>query len=190
MKRYKTISEEVIHDNGHFQYKSNTYTKENGKTGTYNYAETNGAVYIIPVMPDGRIVMEIQYRYLFDKESIELPAGAIESGQDTLDAAKAELKQETGCTASEWIKVGYFNSSVGHMRATAHVFLAQVDEQGEQDLDETEDIEVIYRRPDEIEEMIERNDVWDGGSIAAWTLVRHHFANKVINKITHPTNLI
>jgi len=175
-KHLKKISEEVIHENPWTMYKHDVYEKPNGEEGNYYYLETPaGSSCIVPVMPDGRIVLVLQHRYLSDKQSIELPSGKIEEGVTALESAQKELREETGWEATDWIKAGEFNPANGYLKTTAHVFIAEVTEQKEQQLDDTEDIDVLYRRPDEFEDMITRGDISDGYTMAAWSLVRHRF---------------
>lgn len=178
LKRLKKISEEVLHSNPWTCYKHDTYEKLNGGVGDYYYLETPGAVVIIPQLPDGRIVMTIQYRYLNDKQSTAFPCGGIKKGMDTLDAAKLELLEETGCVGDEWTKIGVFEPSAGCIKDLTHVFTTSVVEQQAQQLDDTEQIDVMYRWPHEIDEIIERNDIWSGQTIAAWALARRHFQGK------------
>lgn len=175
MKRLKKLSEETIHDNPWWTYKHDTYEKPNGETGDYYYCDAKGYAMVIPVLEDGRIVLTLQHRYLANKQSIEFPAGGIEDSADALSCAKRELKEETGCVAEDFIKLGIFEPHNSMTKDTAHVFLAKVVEQGQQQLEDTEDIEILYRRPDEIDDMIKRNDIWDGETMAAWALARHHF---------------
>jgi len=175
-RHLKKISEEVLHENPWWTYKHDIFEKSNGKQGDYFYAESPGMVMIIPVMKkDDQIVLTLQHRYLMDKQSIEFPSGGIRPGQQALDAAKAELHEETGWVAQEWIKVGEFEGSNGFVKDRGHVFIAYVTEQHKQNLDDTEDIEVMYRRPDEVDDMIRKNEIWDGQTMAAWALVHHYF---------------
>jgi ADP-ribose pyrophosphatase len=174
-KRLKKISEEVLHENPWWKYKHDIYELPNGQEGNYYYGETSGVAIIVPVLPDGRIVLTLQHRYLKDKQSIEFPAGGILPGVSALDGAKKELQEETGCIASEFIKIGVFEPSNGFIKDTTHVFLAHIAEQGDQHPDETEEIEVLYRRPDDIEQMIRKNEIWDGQTMATWAMIRHHF---------------
>ena len=173
-KRLKKLSEEVVHANDPwFIYKHDTYELPNGGVGNYYYIETPGVAIVVPKMADGRIAMALQYRYLEDKQCISFPGGGIKEG-DALEGAKRELFEETGCIADHWVKIGEFEPSTGLLKDKVHLFMCDVVEQRDAQNDETEQIEVIYRRPEEIEEMIMRNDIWDGQSIAAWAMVRHH----------------
>lgn len=136
-------------------------------------------VKVVPVLPDGRIVLTLQHRYLQDKQSIEFPAGGLVNGESPSDAATRELREETGYDIEELSKVGTFEPSNGKNKNEAHVYIAQLQEvQGDQLLDSTEDIEILYRRPDEVEDMIRRGDIWDGPTLAAWAIVRHKFLEK------------
>lgn len=175
-KRLKKLTEEVLHKNPWTTYKHDTYEKPDGTEGDYYYIESHGMVKIVPVLADGRIVLILQHRYLQDKQSIEFPAGGILSDESPADTAKRELQEETGYTLGELSKVGNFEPSNGKSKNEAHVYIGYIqNEQGEQVLDTTEDIEVLYRRPDEIEDMIRRGDIWDGPTLAAWAMVRHKF---------------
>ncbi len=174
MKRLKKLSEETIHHNPWWIYKHDTYEKPNGETGDYYYGETNGMVMVVPVLSDGRIMLTLQHRYLSDKQSIEFPAGGIQDGEEVVEAAKRELSEEAGGVAEEWVNIGVFEPSVGLAKDTAYVFLAYVDAMVPITPDETEDIEVLLRRPDEIERMIVTNEIWNGPTLAAWALVRNH----------------
>jgi len=174
-KRLKKLSEEVLHENKWWKLKHDTYEQPNGEVGNYYYGETPGMVIIIPILPDGRIVLTLQHRYLQDKQSIEFPAGGRLEGASPMDAARIELKEETGFTAEEYIKVGVFEPSNGFTKDTADVFLAHVGAAGVPEPDPTEEIELLYRRGEDVEGMIRNNEIWDGTTMAAWALVRHHF---------------
>ena len=175
MKRLKKLSEEVLHENPWWIYKHDQYEKPNGQIGDYYYAVTLGNSMIIPILDDGRIVLILQHRYINGRQSIEFPCGGRKGKNTFMETAKNELYQEAGCTADEYIKIGSFQALNGIVDDECNVFIAKVDEEGEQHLDDTEEIELMYRRPDEIDDMIKRNDIWDGQSMAAWAMARHHF---------------
>lgn len=175
MKHLKKLSEEILHENSWWTLKHDVFENKNGKEGDYFYGETPGFVMVIPVLDNGKIILELQYRYLADKQSIEFPGGGIKNKKTPTEVAKQELLQETGWVGDEFVKVGEFESANGFMKDRCHVYIAAAIQQQNQQLDESEDIEVIYRRPDEIDEMICRNDIWCGQTMAAWALARHYF---------------
>lgn len=179
-KHLKKISEEILFENPWWIYKHDKYELPNSSIGDYHYCETNGSVMIVPVLDDGRIVLTLQHRYLADKQSIEFPAGAINEGENALEAAMRELKEETGCLvdADNLIKLGEFEPCNGLVKEKMHVYIAEVHAQIAPCQDETEDIEILYRRPDEIDEMIRKNEIWCGQTMATWSIAYHHFLYK------------
>lgn len=177
-KHLKKISEEILQENPWWKYKHDVYEKPNGESSDYFYGETPGFVMIVPVLEDGRLVLIRQYRYLEDKECIGFPGDGIKQGVAPLEAAKMELAEETGYVAQEFIKIGMFQPSPGFVKDLSHVFLAEVEELTQQNLDDTEQIEVLLRRPDEVDEMVRKNEIWDGQTLAAWAMVHHEFLHK------------
>ncbi len=171
----KKISEEIIHENPWFTYKHDKYRQADDKEHDYYYLETNGMAMVIPVREDGRIVLVLQHRYLEEKQSIEFPGGGVKKGMDPIDAAREELLEETGWVSEEMTKIGSFGTANGLAKEMAHVYVTHVTEQYEQQLEGTEDIEVIYRRPDEIMDMIQRGDIWCGQTLASWALAQNYF---------------
>ncbi len=164
-----------MHQNPWWSYKHDTYEKPNGETGDYWYGDKSASTLIVPVLPDGKLALTIQQRYLTDKQSVEFPSGGAAPDMAILDSAKRELHEETGLSADEWVNIGEFESLPGYFKSKTVVFIAKVNGQGLQELDDTEDIEVIYRRIDEFQDMIERNEIWDSQTLAAWSMVRHYF---------------
>lgn len=179
-KHLKKINEETLFENPWWTYKHDKYKLPNDTIGDYYYAETNGSVMVIPVLEDGRIVLTLQHRYLVDKQSIEFPSGAINKDENILEAAMRELKEETGCLVEQdnLIKLGEFEPCNGLVKERMSIYIAEVHAQIAPDQDETEDIEVLYRRPDEIDEMIRKNEIWCGETMASWSLAYHHFLYK------------
>ena len=182
-KHLKKISEEVIHENQWWTYKHDKYEQPNGEVGDYYYGETSGMAMVIPVLEDGRLVLTLQHRYLEDKQSIEFPGGGLRKGMEAEEAARLELLEETGYVADEFVKLGMFQASNGVLKDNSHIYMAYVSEQREQQLDDAEEIELIYRRPDEVDEMIRKNEIWDGQTMAAWSLAHHHFLHKPEDQI-------
>lgn len=175
-KHVKKISEEVLDKNPWWQYKKDVFEQPNGKQGEYYYGETPGAVMLVPVMPDGKIMLTRQFRYLTGRHSVEFPCGGIQSGEKPLEAAKRELQEETGASPDEIISIGSFEPSNGWIKDATHVYIAHVGDIATQRLDETEDIEVMYRRPDEISAMIRQNDISCGQTLASWAMAQNYFS--------------
>jgi len=119
IQSWKQLSSKTVHENPWWKYKRDVYEKPNGEPGDFFYGETPGFSMVVPVLEDGRLVLIRQYRYLEDKECIGFPGGGIKSNQTPLDTAKAELLEETGCLAHEFVKIGMFQPSPGFVKDKA-----------------------------------------------------------------------
>lgn len=175
LKRLTKISEETIHQNPWWIYKHDKYEKQNGEIGDYYYAETTGSVLVVPVLDDDRIILNLQYRYLSDKQSIEFPGGSIKSNESVIEAVERKLREQTGFKAKEIIKMGVFESANEFCKNSVHVFLAKISEKQKQILDDNSETELMYRNPEDIERMIKNNEIFCGDTMAVWSLVRNYF---------------
>lgn len=105
-----------------------------------------GAVCVIPILDDGRVVMERQYRYPVDEVILEIPAGKLNAKSEDHEAAiRRELEEETGYTAGELILLGKFYPACAYSDETIWMYLAKGLVQGQRHLDEDEflDVELI-----------------------------------------------
>lgn len=172
MLKPNILSQQVVYQNKWIVLKKDLCLDKHGVETEYTYIENNGGVIIVPILQNGQLVLISQFRYLLGRLSIEFPAGAIEAQHDALHTAQKELVEETGWVAEDFIFIGTFEPAPGRMKNTMSVYLAHVSEQGEQMLEDTEEIEVMYRRPDQFEEMIQRGEIVDGVTLSAWQMVR------------------
>ena len=103
-----------------------------------------GAVCILPVTADGQVYVERQFRYPLGRVITEVPAGKLDSDEeDILEAAKRELKEETGLTAKTWTDLGLFYPAAAYCDEVITMFLAQELEQTGQKLDDDEFLDVV-----------------------------------------------
>ncbi len=175
---YKKISTEVIHHNPWWKYCHDRYVLPGNGEGDYFYGEKVGGVIIIPVLDDGKLLLVRQYRYLQEKFSLEFPRGGIETDETPLVAAQREFLEETGQSASSYIHIGTFEPSCGLFKEPMHVFIASgIAPSVAESEDQTEAIETLSRRVDELEDIIKRGEIWDGETLAAWGLARFNFVH-------------
>ena len=85
-----------------------------GKVAVREYIRHPGAVVIIPLLDNGELVLERQYRYPLQREFYELPAGKIDGGEDPLRCAQRELLEETGYTAESWRYIATLHPCIGY----------------------------------------------------------------------------
>lgn len=171
---WKRLHSEIIHQNPFLAYKHDVFETGQGVKGDYYYISKNGSALVIPILADGQVVMVKNYRYLFDRWSLEFPGGVAKDGQSHEQAARDELREETGLVAEELINIGEFAPINGLADEICRVFLARQLTQKKSQPDATEELEVVIRRLDEIEDLVRRNEIWDGVTLAAWAIVRPH----------------
>lgn len=118
-----------------------------GTLATREFVLHPGAVMVIPLLDDGRIVLERQFRYPVGKVLIEFPAGKIDPGEDLLECAKREMVEETGYTAREWAYAGKLAHCVGYSDEYIHIYFARGLQAGAAQLDHGELLETITADP-------------------------------------------
>ena len=172
LTKWKKISESILLKNSWWIYKKDETILPNGRSGEYHYVHTNGASMIVPVFSDGRIVLVNQYRYLNDRESLEFPCGGVKDGQTYEETANHELEEEAGFIAHDCQAVGEFNPYNGVTDELCRVFIAKNLVAVPSKPDETEEFEKVFLTLDEMDARITSGFIWDGMTIAAWSIVR------------------
>ncbi len=145
-----------------------------GKESSREIVEHRGAVAIAAVDNAGYIYLVRQYRYAFDEELLEIPAGKLEAGEENTqkEAAIRELREETGLTADSVEYLGVIYPSVGMLTERIHLYLARGLTQGEMDLDEDEYLHVERIPVSQIEEMVRHGEIRDAKTICALFLIK------------------
>ncbi|MCX7985082.1 MAG: NUDIX hydrolase [Bacteroidetes bacterium] len=172
LKRWKKISEQLVYTNNWWKYKRDEFLLPNGKRGEYHYVFTNGASMIVPLFPDGQLLFVKQYRYLNDRESLEFPCGGVKDGQTYEETAIHELAEEAGYKAGKMEYIGSFNPYNGVTNEICRIYLATELEPVSSTPDETEEFEKIVLFPNEIDRKIAEGEIWDGMTIATWSIIK------------------
>lgn len=153
----------------------------------YSYSRKDYTV-IVPVDEKGRLICVRQFRQGIERITVEFPAGGIErmdgkeyragevkpgDAEDTLEAAKRELREETGYVSADWEKLIKIPSNATIADNYAHVFLAKnCRRQGGQDLDDTEFLEAELYEEAEIEAMIKDGSFAQAVHVMAWYMAK------------------
>lgn len=172
LKKWKKIAETVVYKNAWWTYRKDETLLPSGKHGEYHYVHTNGASMVVPILRDGRIVFVNQFRYLNDRESIELPCGGVKDGHTYEETAAHELEEEAGLKSHNLQLVGEFNPYNGVTDELCKVFIAKELVDVPSIPDETEEFEKLYLSPKEIDNHIANGAIWDGMTIAAWNIAK------------------
>jgi ADP-ribose pyrophosphatase len=127
-----------------------------------------GSAVMMPVDDERRILLVRQYRLPADKYLWELPAGKLDEGENALQAARRELKEETGYKAKKWTKLASFYVSPGYVQEKMTVFLAEDLTAGEAAPMDDERIQTQWFNRREIAEMIEDGKIEDAKTIIGY----------------------
>ena len=139
----------------------------NGKEAPREFVEHNGGVTVAALTDDAKLIFVRQFRYPYMEEVLELPAGKLEKGEDSLEAGKRELREEAGVTAEQYINLGEFYPSPGYTNEVIYLYGARDLTQVEQELDEDEFLNVEYISLDKAVDMVLSNEIKDGKTQAA-----------------------
>lgn len=147
---------------GHFlKVQRDSIRLPDGNTATREYIRHPGAVVIIPVLDDGRILLERQFRYPNDRVFIEFPAGKIDPGEPSLECAQRELREETGYTASDWRFVCTIHNAIAYSDEHLDIYLARGLQEGKAALDEEEFLETVTATPAQLLDWVREGTVTD-----------------------------
>ena len=136
------------------------------------YIRHPGAVAIVALFDDGRVLLERQHRYALRRDFIEIPAGKLDPGEAHLDTAKRELREETGFVAADWRRLGTIHNAIGYSDEGIELWLARGLEQHGQKLEPGEFLEVFSLPLAEARAMVRDGRITDVKTIAGllWPL--------------------
>lgn len=136
---------------GHFLHAVRDQVRlPNGRTANREYIIHPGAVMVIPLFDDGRVLMERQYRHPMGRVMVEFPAGKLDPGEAILDCARRELLEETGTRAREWARAGVLHPVISYSTEFIEVWFARGLSQGERSLDEEEFLDLFTTTPEQV----------------------------------------
>ena len=139
----RRIRSTIVYDGKFLQVRHDEVRLPGGKTATRDYVVHPGAVMIVPLTDDGRLVLERQHRYPLDRVLLEFPAGKLDAGETTLHCAQRELLEETGFRAREWAYAGRMHNAPAYSTEFIEIWFARGLVAGPQQLDEGEFVEVL-----------------------------------------------
>lgn len=137
------VSGEQVFDGKLLKVHRDVVRLPDGSQGAREYIRHPGAVAIVALFDDGRVLLERQYRYPQGREFIEIPAGKLEPNEPHLETAKRELLEETGYAASEWKHLGVVHTAIAYTDEAIDLFLAKKLTSGTAKLDAGEFLEIF-----------------------------------------------
>ncbi|HSH54548.1 MAG TPA: NUDIX hydrolase [Methylotenera sp.] len=168
------INSETIAAGGMLTVKRDQVRLPNGNASQREYVTHPGAVVVVPILANGNVVLEKQFRYALQQVFIELPAGKIDAGEDILVTGQRELLEETGYSASDWVSLGHQHPCIGYSNEVIHMYLARGLVAGAHQLDDDESLEVFEASFEDCLNMVQNGEITDGKTIVALLLAEKY----------------
>lgn len=171
-------SSRQLFENRWFRLRQDEVDLPTGETITYNVVEHPGFAIVVPLLDDGRVLLERVYRYTVQETLTECPSGGLE-GQDPERAAHRELEEETGWVAGRMEALGSFYASDGISDERFWVFLAtRLEQTGTMAREPTEQMELEYVPFEDAVERALTGRITDAPSALALILAHRHLDGK------------
>jgi ADP-ribose pyrophosphatase len=168
------ISGEDIYGGIFLHMKRDQVRLPDGQQAVREYLTHPGAVAVLAILDDGRILLERQYRYPIAKTCIEIPAGKLEIGEDHLLCAQRELEEETGYTAKKWSYIRRIHPVISYSTELIDIYLAEDLVPGKSKLDDEEFLDVFAAPLEQLIAWVEGGEITDvKTTISAYWLDRY-----------------
>lgn len=159
------ISSALAYDGNFLKIRKDHARMPDGSISTREYINHPGAVAILAILDNGKLIMERQFRYAPQREFVEIPAGKIDPGEDILLTAQRELLEETGYVAKEWTHITTAWPCIGYADERLEYFIARgLTHQGSQ-LDDGEFLEIFELDVDEAIDWVRLGKITDSKTI-------------------------
>lgn len=163
----QTLSSQTLFEGRVIRVTLDKVRLENGRTSTREVVHHHGGAGIVALNEHNEIYLVRQYRYALDQELIEIPAGKLEAGEDPLHAARRELSEEAGLTATTWTDLAPFIPTCGYCNEIIHLYVARGLAPVGQHLDEDEFLSLFTVPLQKAYEMVLNGEIIDGKTVAA-----------------------
>jgi len=172
--REERLSGQDIYSGIFLDMKRDQVSLPDGNQAVREYLTHPGAVAIVAVLDDGRVLMERQYRYPIAKACLEIPAGKLDPKEDHLLCAQRELAEETGYTAKKWSFICRIHPVISYSTEFIDIYLAEGLLSGKSHLDEEEFLDVFAAPLEQLLEWVEQGEITDvKTTIATYWLDRY-----------------
>lgn len=158
---------------GHFLLvQRDTVALPDGRLATREFVRHPGAVMVVPILDDGRLLMERQWRHPLQRVLLEFPAGKLDAGESPLACGRRELLEETGHTAREWAHAGWMHNAPAYSDEGIDVWFARGLVAGMPRLDEGEFLETVAMSEDELDALAGRGELTDAKTLVGLLWLR------------------
>ena len=172
--REERITGVDVYDGIFLKMKRDTVSLPDGQQAVREYLTHPGAVAIVALLDDGRVLLERQYRYPIAKACIEIPAGKLDPNENPLLCAQRELAEETGYIAKKWSYIRRIHPVISYSTEFIDIYLAEGLVPGDRHLDEEEFLDVFAAPLEQLIAWVEEGEITDvKTTISAYWLDRY-----------------
>jgi len=176
--REETVSSEQVFQGRLLDVRRDHIRLPDGRAATREFIVHPGAVMVVPILGDGRLVMERQWRYPLERVMLEFPAGKLEPGEPTFECAQRELFEETGYRAREWACAGELHNAIAYSSERIEIWFARGLEAGERQLDAGEFLDVQICSVDELDRLCASGAVSDAKTLVGLLWLQNWHAGR------------
>lgn len=179
MEKYERLNRELVYEGAIINMYRDSVKVPNGNIAKWDFIGHKGAAAVIPIMEDGKILLVKQWRNALDRFTLELPAGGLESVEESMiDCAARELEEETGYKSEKLEFLVSLRTTVAFCNERIDVFVARNLVKTSQHLDEDENIEIGFYEMSELLEMIRKGEMQDSKTVSAILAYQTFYGNK------------
>jgi len=180
--REEKISGEDVYGGIFLKMKRDKVSLPDGQEAVREYLTHPGAVAIVALLDDGRVLLERQYRYPIAKTCIEIPAGKLDPNEDHLLCAQRELEEETGYSAKRWSYIRRIHPVISYSTEFIDIYLAEGLVSGKSHLDEEEFLDVFAAPLEQLIAWVEEGEITD-----VKTTISAYWLDRYRRGLVHPT---
>ncbi len=167
----KTQKKELIYQGKFIEYYKAQVILPNGKMSTREYLHHPGAIAAVPLLDDGRIILEKQFRYPAGEVILEIPAGKLEKSENPEDCARRELTEEIGYDPQQLIHLTSIWTTPGMTDEIIHLYLAKGVKPLRRPMDSDEFLEIVVKTKQEVFEHIYNDSLIDSKTALALMMI-------------------
>lgn len=168
MSNFERIDRKLVYSGNVIDLYEDTIKCPDGRCVKYDFIKHIGAAAVVPVLPNGNILMVKQNRNALDRDTLEIPAGKLDAeNESTKEAAMRELEEETGYKSTNLELLITLRTTVAFCNERIDVYVARDFEKKQQNLDDDEEIDVYEYSIDDLCDMIYTGKIEDAKTIAA-----------------------